>query len=270
MILGRASIAACAAALLAIVPATGASAATVGGIAYAEPGSVVNGRSIGNMGAEWWKFVLELPRPVNPAAGGPYTPGPLADEGISFLYGLFPGGPPVGTLEATVQRGHDLLLPLRNWVNIKTEPEETAADLFEQLEPDVATVRNLRLEVNGVDFEAATGRDLIAEFRERFPVLPGEVPFGVTLPPTDSVLLDGLVSDLFVVDGHWMLLRDIPLGNHSILVSFDVLGEDGSLERQVAVTHQVAAVPGPAPLVLMLSGLVALAAARRRTRSAAG
>jgi MYXO-CTERM domain-containing protein len=256
----------CAASAMGLLTIAPASAATIGGIAFAEPGSVVNGRSIGNMGAEWWRYVLETPIPANPAAGGTYMPGPLADEGISFLYGLPPSGPTVGTLDATVRRGQDLLLPLRPWVNLKTEPEETASSLFEQLEPLVATIRNLQLEVNGVDFETATGRYLIGEFRERFPALPGETPFGITMPDTDAYEdLDGFVSDLFVVDGHWLLFRDVPLGNHTMRVSYDALDAGGNLER-VSVTHQVAAVPVPAPLAMTLSGLVLLAGIRRRRR----
>lgn len=254
---------------LALAAGTSAGAVTMeaGGLQIAEPGSVVNGRSIGNMAAEWWRFLLESPMSAHPNYGNPYVPGPLAGEGTYFLYGLPEGES--GTLEATVKAGSAMLLPLRPWANLKTEPDETAQDLFDQLEPLVASIRNLSVTVNGEDVAGANGVDLIADFRERFPSEPGDVAFGVTFPEEDASFgLDGFVTDLIVADGHWMLFDDLRVGGYEIVTSFDVLGDDGGPAYSAAVTQMitVAPVPVPAALPLLLAGLAGLAGVASRRR----
>ena len=163
------------AAIAALAAATGTSVGAVsleaGGLQIVEPGSVVNGRSVGNMAAKWWRFLVETPMSAHPNYGNPDVPGPLAGEGTYFLYGLPEGES--GSLEATVKAGSAMLLPLRPRANLKTEPDETAQDLFDQLEPLVASIRNPTVTVNGEDVASGNGVDLIAHFRERFPSEPG-------------------------------------------------------------------------------------------------
>ena len=55
-------------AALAVTGGTSVGAVTLeaGGLQIAEPGSVVNGRSVGNMAAEWWRFFLESPMSTHP------------------------------------------------------------------------------------------------------------------------------------------------------------------------------------------------------------
>lgn len=250
---------------------TGASAGAVtlgaGGLQIAEPGSVVNGRSIGNMTAEWWRFVLETPQAFNPVYGGPYAPGPLVEEGTYFLYG-FPGDAS-GTQEARVKPGSALLLPMRNSANLRLEPDETAQDMFDQIEAGVESIRNLSVSVNGVDVAIENGVDLIADFREQFPSRPGDVTFGVDMPEEDAAFgLDGFDTDLLVADGHWMLFDDLRAGEHTIITSYDVVNDKGEITDSVRVTQLVAAVPLPAPIGLMGAGMLALLGIRRRTASA--
>lgn len=259
------------AAVAALAVATGSSAGAVtleaGGLQIAEPGSIVNGRSIGNMAAEWWRFLLETPTNLHPNYGSPYVPGPLAEEGTYFLYGLPPGES--GTLEARAKAGSAMLLPLRPWANLKTEPDETSQDLFDQLEPLVASIRNLSVTVNDADVASENGVDLIADFRERFPSEPGDVAFGVEFPVEDASFgLDGFVTDLVVVDGHWMLFDDLRVGEYEIVTSFDVLNEEGGLDYSARVTQlvTVAPVPVPAALPLLVAGLAGLAGVASRRR----
>jgi hypothetical protein len=253
---------------MAVFAGTSAGAVTLeaGGLRIAEPGSVVNGRSIGNMTAEWWRFVLETPQTLNPVFGGPYVPGPLTDEGTYFLYG-FPNDNS-GTQQARVKPGSALLLPMRNSANLKTEPDETAQDLLDQIDPSVGSIRNLSVSVNGVDVASENGVDLIADFREQFPSQPGDVTFGVDMPEEDAAFgLDGFSTDLIVADGHWMLFDDLRAGEHTIMTSYDVVNDEGVITDSVRVTQLVAAVPLPAPIGLLGAGMMALLAIRRRTAS---
>jgi len=255
----RAAVAATVAAAIWTASALSAPAITVNGIEIAEPGSVVNGRSIGNLAANWWRFILETPIADNPVYGAPYVPGPLASEGISFLYGLPPDGPRVATRSATVSAGDALVMPLRNWVNMRTDPSETPEILFDQLEPLVASIRNLTVEIDGVDVARETGLDLIGSFREQFPSRPGDETFGVKMPDKDAFGgFDGFSTDLLVADGHWMVLN-LPLGDHRIVVNWEAVDSAGNLIDSNSVTHEISAVPIPASLALILGALATLA-----------
>jgi hypothetical protein len=234
-----------------------ASAVTVGGVRILDPGSEVSGRSIGEIAANWWRFALETPIPSNPVYGAPHRRGPLGDENIAFLYTL-PVGGGVGTYSARVRTTDTALLPLRPWVNARLDQSVTAQDLLDQLDPLVGTIRNLSVEINGVDLASASGLDLIATYRERFPG-PGDTPFGITLPDQDAYAgLNGLVSDLMVIDGHWGALR-LPLGDHRISIRWDAVDDQGVVVDSLNVAHEISVVPLPAPLALILGGLAALA-----------
>lgn len=259
---------ACAAALAAAIFCSMGSLATaapiqVGGLEFSPAGAEVNGRSIGNMAAEWWRFNFETPASVNPNAGAPFVPGPLTSEGTSFLYGA-PRGTEEATLFSIIREGQVALLPVIPWANLRTDPDETAADLLEQLDPLVAGSRNMVVTVNGVDFETETGLSLFDDFREMYPASAADETFGVTFPPSDAVIpgLENFVTDLIVADGHWLLITDLPLGEHTVVVE----GTDASGESFV-VTQQIRVVSEPAALALLAAGLAVIAPfARRRKR----
>jgi hypothetical protein len=235
----------------------------VGGLEFSPAGAEVNGRSIGNMAAEWWRFNFETPASVNPNAGAPFVPGPLTSEGTSFLYGA-PRGTEEATLFSIIREGQVALLPVIPWANLRTDPDETAADLLGQLDPLVAGSRNMVVTVNGVDFETETGLSLYDDFREMYPASAADETFGVTFPPSDAVIpgLENFVTDLIVADGHWLLITDLPLGEHTVVVE----GTDASGESFV-VTQQIRVVSEPAALALLAAGLAVIAPfARRRKR----
>ena len=236
-----------------------ATAITVGGLTFAEPRSDLNGRALNDVAINWWKFAVETPVDSNPSFGAPYEPGPLAGEGTNFLYADQTG---LGTLESRVAPGQSLFLPLRPVVNIATEPTETAADLLAQIEPIVQSTTDLTVTVNGVDFEAVSGRDLLT-FRETYPG-PGDPNVGVQFPDSGSVFgpgFDGFASDIMVADGQYLGIISLPRGEHELVVSASFEGGGG-----YTVTQNVEVVPLPAPLALLAGGLVLLVGLARRGR----
>ena len=240
-----------------------AQAVTVGGIEVSEPGASVGGRSVAEYTALWWKYVLETPASTNPfvdPGGALFSPGPYVGDGVTFLYGAPATDPstPV-TRSVSVSPGTNLLVPLVQWVNLKTDPVEDAAALLNQLEPRVAGTNSLFAVINGVDFATATSRDLLT-YRETFG-RPGDSTFGVSFPSSDAIFagLDGFTTDLMVADGHWLLLKDIPFGGMSVR-----FGGTNANNQSIDVTYLITAVPEPTTLALWGLGLVGLGFVRRK------
>jgi len=235
----------------------------VGGIDVSAPGTSIGGRSVGEYTALWWKYVLEKPIAVNPLydlAGERFAAGPYVADGVTFLYAYPPSNPAVPvTREVAVSAGTNLLMPLLQWVNLKTDPAETAADLLDQIAPVVAGTSGLFAEINGTDFASQTGLDLLS-YRETFG-LPGDQTFGVNMPASDAPFgLDGFSTDILVSDGHWLLLKNIPAGQHTLH-----FGGTNDFGESHNVTYLLTAVPEPASFVLLGLGLVGLSFVRRKS-----
>ena len=237
-------------------------AVPVGGIEVSDPGASVGSRTVREYTALWWKYVLETPQAANPfldQTGQLFAPGPFVGDGVTFLYGAPDTNPatPV-TRVVSVSAGTNLLIPLIQWVNLKTDPAETAQDLLDQLAPLVAATSGLFAQINSTDFATQTGLDLL-DYRETFG-LPGDQTFGVNFPATDALFdLDGFSTDLMVADGHWLLLKDLPVGQQTVR-----FGGTNALGNSVDVTYELNVVPEPATLVLLGLCLAGLLFARRK------
>lgn len=227
-----------------------------------DPGPAIGGRSVREYTALWWKYVLEIPIPANPlydTDGTLYAPGPYVDDGVTFLYGVVP--PATVTRSATVSAGTNLLLPLIQWVNLKTEDDETAEALLDQLAPFIAGTSGLFAEINGTPVADATA---LLAYRLTWG-LPGDQTFGVTLPAADAPFgQNGFSTDIMVADGHWLLLRNIPAGPLSLH-----FGGTNARGESADVTYNLQVVPEPGTSALLGVALAALALARRRTKARA-
>jgi hypothetical protein len=232
------------------------------GSSTGDPGPPIGGRPVREYTALWWEYVLEIPTPANPLYdpdGTLYAPGPYVGDGVTFLYGVVPTA--TVTRSATVSAGTNLLLPLLQWVNLKTDPLETAQDLLDQLAPLVAGTNGLFAEVNGTPVADAT---TLLSYRLTWG-LTGDQTFGVTLPATDAPFgLNGFSTDILVADGHWLLLRNIPAG--PLTLHF---GGTNAFGESANVTYNLQVVPEAGTFALVGLGLAALAFARRRTKATA-
>ncbi len=230
------------------------------GSSTGDPGPPIGGRPVREYTALWWKYVLEIPIPANPLYdldGTLYAPGPYVADGVTFLSGVVP--PATVTRSATVSAGTNLLLPLIQWVNLKTEDLETAQDLLDQLAPLVAGTSGLFAEINGTAVADATS---LLSYRLTWGIA-GDQTFGVALPATDAPFgYDGFSTDILVADGHWLLMRDIPAG--PLTLHF---GGTNALGQTADVTYNLQVVPEPGTLALVGLGLAALAFTRRRGRN---
>jgi hypothetical protein len=244
----------------------------VGGITVSSPGASVGAVSVADYTARWWQYVLQTRQATNPDLdpnGSLFNAGPYVGDGVTFLFTMADTYPPdTGTTNqwtvtrtVSVHPGTDLLVPLIPWVNIATDPTDTADSLLAVLDyliagPDGGT-SNLFAKIDGVDFATATGLDLL-NYRETFG-RPGDSTFGVVFPATDAMFgLDGLTSDLLVADGNWLLLKDLPVGPHTV-----EFGGTNFFGERFDITYNLT-VPEPGTLALLGLGLAGLGFARRK------
>src|SRR5438477_7952581 len=174
--------------------------------------AVIDGKTIGEWSAEWWKWVLPISSNNNPMLD---TTGAFAavsqPAGSVFLVagdlGIAPG-PFIRTF--TVPQGKYLFFPVDMYEadNVNTAPL-TVDELRDQAAGVVAAITNLHASLDGVEIS-----NLFAH-RALSPV------FSIFYPSADNLQTVGFggqpirgLIDPMVSDGYWLMLEPLSVGQH--------------------------------------------------------
>jgi hypothetical protein len=214
------------------------------------PGSVVEGKSLAEWSAEWWKWALSFPPSNNPLLDTTGASAYLGDQGpVFFLAGSFGG-----SVERSfaVPAGKYIFFPI---VNAFLSAEGTEEEMRARLNTFVGNVTDLRASVDGVAVP-----DLLSR-REKSPV------FDIDLP-VDNIF--GAPSGVYtpsVADGFYIMLE--PLAKKASVIRFGGSAEGNTDplfgDFSIDITY---ATPEPGSFVLLAGGALALWLARRNRPAA--
>jgi len=186
------------------------------------------GRSLGEWGAEWWKWMGQYPLAENPITDDGVVTYGDADEQpagpVWYLAGNF-GGPGERWLDVPV--GKSFLMPLINWdvwspedcwwIGASTEPDACSAeDLQDFLDMTMEVdVTDLTLTIDGqavenlFDYRATSGPFILA-------IEPDTLwtDFGYSAGPRDPNLSDG----------YYVMIKPLSPGEHTVHFTADIYG----------------------------------------------
>jgi hypothetical protein len=156
---------------------------------------------------QWWQWILSIPADENPATdttGEDCSKGDFGDT--FFLAGTFGGK---AERECTITEGQDILIPIVNTINIKTDPTDTRESLLARVTDITDQTKNLKLRIDGVYVRNLESYRVTNSELFTFEAVEDNVfqPFGLT--PGSYVA---------VADGYWVLIEDLPAGEHDITV----------------------------------------------------
>jgi hypothetical protein len=217
----------------------GPTATQAGGLPILPPGSVVGGRTIAEWGGGWYNWAYNFP-----AADGD----PIIDP-TGELAGLYQS-PPVffiaGTYgETGITRSFDvpwgvhLLIPLTNSFTLNFTPDLDPAEV-DAARALTDGVDSLFFELNGM---SAGDTATLKQYRESvFFIYDAQVP---------NIWDDPLGQWPNFIDGYWLMLKPLPVGQHTIRFG----GGNSSMGFAVEVTAHFRVVPEPSGLVLLGAGV---------------
>jgi hypothetical protein len=183
----------------------------------------VEGRTIPEWTAEWWKWVMAFPTNQNPG----FDPtGTLAHNGqtgsVFYLVGVFVESD-TATRSITLQEGTYLFAPILNLLN-NASGENPWGTITEQLVDSgaefVALTTTLHASIDGVPLTNlcyTTGQPITNLFAHR-EVSP---EFSLWMPPTNNPYqafgfdLAGVLDPCYS-DGYWVMLTPLPVGQHVV------------------------------------------------------
>jgi len=244
-------------AALLVLPATASSQQQEDRPIVMPPHSVVDGKSIGEWSALWWKWALAIPVNDNPSLDKTGAKAKFGDVGSAFFLANWLGPPP-GPVSRSV------MIPENKFIFV---PIEVAADdnsgngciapsttpcagrlTVDQLVTQLDAFFNVTALHASIDSEPVN--DLF-EHRERAPI------FGYTEQLTDNVIevvfgyagpdSAGTVFPV-VADGYYLMLRPLPVGQHTISFGGTLSGV-GDLDITYHVTVTPEASNRPALLI---------------------
>lgn len=177
------------------------------------------GKSYGEWGAAWWKWAGDFPLSANPITegSGPVDYGDADDQPLGqvwFLAGTFGDGPVVR--ELTVPKGKALFAPIVNfvfwapedcgWLGID-EDDCDAAHLTEAIQDWTAANYDMTVTIDGDDLNNVGNYTGIS------------APFALDIVAGsmwNDFGYDPGVRDPSVSGGHWLFLKPLPPGEHTV------------------------------------------------------
>jgi len=220
-------------------------------------GSVVEGKSIGEWTAEWWKWALGIPMPHDPLSD---TTGASANGGQSgpvfFIAGTLPGAPSV-TRTFDVPPDKYLLFPTLNWVGYGGADPGYASTKEEITAITTGTINpaGLVATIDGVP---------VADLASHRESSPGDA-FSIPVVADNSFGHPAATYTDAYADGYWIMLAPLGTGMHTLhfggtSVPFNGAGGLQLDSFTVDVTAQINAIPEPSAAILTtvaaLSGLL--------------
>jgi hypothetical protein len=201
-----------------IVPITNDNA-----IAVKDKPDLFNPRLSTILGAEWWKWVLEIPTPMNPLIDA--NPCDVNQQGdFFFLAGVLETS---GHIErtCTIPEGKAIFFPVYNAFSTFDPPPPDLIGALEFVKDNVKQANNLKASVDGTNINVNKLRSLTIPFEF---TLPPDNIFGITNPPD-------LGPYKAIADGYWVALKPLSVGNHEI--SFSARNHQNGLN--IDVTYHI-------------------------------
>lgn len=182
------------------------------------------GKTYGQWGAEWTRWALGIPAPVNPLTDPTGAHCAVGQSGpVWFLAGTFGSGSADRT--CTIPAGRALFFPVINGFAAEPPGEFTYEELREEL--------RAAIDLDQATYEATLdGKRL--RLSRAFRAASPPPPFALTLPEDN---LFGAPSGLYdaVSDGYWVLLKPLRRGSHVVTFHGTAPGTDVNVRYQLTV-----------------------------------
>lgn len=213
--------------------------------------AIVDGKTIGEWSAEWWKWLLPIPIAQNPARDPDGSRANTAQpNGSVFLLTKGYQWNVRGTRTFTVPEDKYLFVPLLSNYNdcIDTPPPCEVEQLRDLTKASVDLINELHATIDGVPVS-----DLFSH-RAVSPV------FGINFVSADNLLSDGLghpfvgLDDPMVSDGYYLMIAPLPPGSHVINFGGTV-GPPVNLFQDMTDFITVIPVPLPEPVERLIASI---------------
>jgi hypothetical protein len=184
------------------------------------------GRTWAEWTAEWWKWILEIPKPWNPGYDVDGTLSRTTHQKYSdpfFLAGTY-GGKACRTIR--IEEGKSILLPVINVTTSFAESPDlkTKEELLTYVEENTNDLLNKRAVVDGTEFDKLDNYRVRSDF------------FTFTFPDNNIYnALPGRTTG--ISDGYWLFLRPLLAGSHTLYTSGSCLA--GRIRIEVQYTIEV-------------------------------
>ncbi len=160
-------------------------------------GSKPFGRNYGEWAAEWWKWILSIPKEHNPLYDLKGSDAHIYQkhDSVFFLCQTYESQEVVPTRAVTVPASCILFLPIINWISILHLDGETDQELIDIANERMDLVRNLEISINGMRFNQGL---------EQYRILS---PFFYVELPENNILSLPAGTRRAVTVGYWVFLN---------------------------------------------------------------